>query len=128
MVGELVVAQSLLRHEPKIAAIESAGLQRNLSQLSRITADVQRAAMSMRMAPVGNLFCRMARLVRDLSRKEGKPIEFVTRGDDTELDRNIVEELADPLMHIVRNAVDHGLETIRERVAAGKSAQGTVSL
>ncbi len=128
MVGELVVAQSLLRHDPNLAQVQSPRLQRNLSQLSRITTDVQRTAMSMRMVPVGNLFRRMARLVRDLARKEGKRVELITSGDDTELDRNIVEELADPLMHMVRNAIGHGLETPAEREAAGKPAAGEVRL
>ncbi len=128
MVGELVVAQSLLRHDPSVASAGGPRLQRNLSQLSRITTDIQRTAMSMRMVPVGRLFQRMARLVRDLSRKEGKQVELVTSGEDTELDRNIVEELADPLMHMVRNAIGHGLETPAEREEAGKSPTGRISL
>jgi len=128
MVGELVVAQSLLRHDPNMASIESPRLQRNLSQLSRITTDVQRTAMSMRMVPVGQLFRRLARLVRDLSHKEEKKVDLITRGDETELDRNIVEELADPLMHMIRNAIGHGLETPGERRKAGKGPTGSVEL
>ncbi len=128
MVGELVVAQSLLSHDQDIAAVENPRLQRNLSQLSRITSDVQRTAMSMRMVPVENLFRRMTRLVRDVARKEGKRAELVTTGNDTELDRNIVEALADPLMHMVRNAVGHGLETPEERRQAGKPETGSIRL
>jgi two-component system chemotaxis sensor kinase CheA len=128
MVGELVVAQSLLRHDPDLAGRQSPRLQRNLSQLARITTDVQRTAMSMRMVPVGALFRRMQRLVRDLARKEGKQVELVTSGDDVELDRNIVEELADPLLHMLRNAVGHALETPQERRAAGKPPAGRISL
>ena len=128
MVGELVVAQSLLRHDPHLDRIQSPRFQRNLSQLGRITTEVQRTAMSMRMVPVGTLFRRMARLVRDLSRKGNKLVELTTSGDDTELDRNIVEQLTDPLMHMVRNAIDHGLESPEERTAAGKPATGQIRL
>jgi len=97
-------------------------------QLSRITTEVQKTAMSMRMVPVAGLFQKMARLVRDLCRKSGKQAELITCGEDTELDRNIVEELADPLMHMVRNAMDHGVEPPQERVAAGKPACARVEL
>lgn len=128
MVGEMVIAQSLLRHDPDVASLRSPRLQRTISQLSRITTDVQHTTMSMRMVPIEGLFRRMSRLVRDLSRKGGKQVEFVLRGEDTELDRNIVEELADPLMHMVRNALDHGLEPPDERQAAGKGPQGRLSL
>lgn len=128
MVGEMVIAQSLVRHDPGMGTIESPTLNRNLAQLARITEEVQRTAMSMRMVPIGPLFQRMARLVRDLSRKCGKQIGFECEGEEVELDRNIVEELADPLMHMVRNAVDHGIESVAERVAAGKNAAATVAL
>ena len=120
MVGEMVIAQSLVRHDPDLAGESRPRLMRNLSQLSRITDEVQRTAMSMRMVPVGQLFRKMSRLVRDLARRTGKHVELESSGEDTELDRNIVEELADPLMHMVRNSLDHGLETPAERQAAGK--------
>jgi two-component system chemotaxis sensor kinase CheA len=128
MVGEMVIAQSLVNHDPDLQAAEKPRLARNLSQLARITDEVQRTAMSMRMIPIGQLFQKTARLVRDLSRKATKQVELELSGEDTELDRNIVEELADPLMHMVRNAVDHGIETGAERVRAGKSATATVTL
>jgi two-component system chemotaxis sensor kinase CheA len=121
MVGELVIAQSLIQHDPDMAALHSARLTRNLAQLTRITADVQRVAMAMRMIPVGQMFQRMARLVRDLARKSGKQVNLELAGEDTELDRNMVEELADPLMHMIRNAVDHGAEPPEARIAVGKS-------
>lgn len=127
MVGEMVIAQSLLRHDPEIAAAQSR-LARNLSQLARITSEVQKTAMSMRMVPVGQLFQKMARLVRDLARKTNKEAIFEAAGEETELDRNIVEELADPLMHMVRNAVDHGLEPPDERIRSGKPAAGRIRL
>jgi two-component system chemotaxis sensor kinase CheA len=128
MAGEMVVAQSLLRHDPDLGAIKSQRLQRNLGQLARITAELQKTAMALRLVPIGPLFRRMARLVRDLARQFQKQVEMQTAGDDIELDRTIVEELADPLMHMVRNALDHGLETAAEREAAGKNPTGTIWL
>ena len=128
MVGEMVIAQSMVRHDPDLGTGVKPRLQRNLSQLARITDEVQRTAMSMRMIPIGQLFQKTARLVRDLSRKAGKQVDLELSGEDTELDRNIVEELADPLMHMVRNAVDHGIETAEERVARGKSPNAKVLL
>ncbi len=128
MVGEMVISQSLVRHDPDLANGIKPRLARNLSQLARITDDIQRTAMSMRMIPVGQLFQKTSRLVRDLSRKAGKQVELELAGEETELDRNIVEELADPLMHMVRNSVDHGIEKPEERIAAGKPAQAHVTL
>jgi len=127
-IGEMVIAQSLIRHNPDLTKTQSATLMRNVAQLSRITSEVQKTAMSMRMVPVGVVFQKMARLVRDLCRKSGKQAELVTYGDDTELDRNIVEELADPLMHMLRNALDHGIEMPDERVTNGKAAMAKVEL
>ena len=128
MVGEMVIAQSLVRHDPDLAIGLKPRLARNLSQLARITDEVQRTAMSMRMIPVGQLFQKTARLVRDLSRKAGKQVDLELSGEETELDRNIVEELADPLMHMVRNAVDHGIETPERRAKAGKAPAARVTL
>jgi two-component system, chemotaxis family, sensor kinase CheA len=128
MVGELVIAQSLITHNPEIGALESGPLQRNLQQLGRITAEVQRVAMSMRMTPVSQLFSRMNRLVRDLTRKNGKQVRLELTGEETELDKTIIEQLADPMMHMVRNSLDHGLEGPEERTAAGKSPEGTLVL
>ena len=127
-IGEMTIAQSLIRHHPDLTKTQSAALMRNIAQLSRITSEVQKTAMSMRMVPVGTLFQKMTRLVRDLCRKSGKQAELLTYGDDTELDRNIVEELADPLMHMLRNALDHGVETVEQRLAAGKPATAKVEL
>ena len=128
MAGEMVIAQSMVRHHPELAALRSPAVLSSLAQLARITGDLQKAAMSMRMVPVGGLFQRMSRLVRDLARKTGKQAELEAIGGETELDRNVVEELADPLMHMVRNAADHGLETPEERRAAGKDPVGRIRL
>jgi two-component system chemotaxis sensor kinase CheA len=128
MVGELVIAQAMVREDPEFAATAGPRVLRNLNQLSRITSEVQKTTMSMRMVEVGHLFQRVNRLVRDLSRKAGKQVDLEISGEDTELDKTIIEELADPLMHMVRNALDHGIETPDARVAAGKSPTGRLSL
>ena len=128
MVGELVVAQSLLRHDERLKSDINGPIAHKVSQMARITSEVQQITMSMRMVPIGQLFQKTARLARDLSRKAGKTLEFVTSGEDTELDRNIVEELGDPLVHMIRNSIDHGLESPEERAKAGKNPAGQVGL
>ena len=128
LVGELVIAQSMVVQDPSIQNLESRNLARSLRQLSRTTSELQRNAMSLRMVPVRSAFQKMGRLVRDISAQQKKQVQLVLDGEETELDRNIVEKLADPLVHMIRNAVDHGLESPEERVANGKSALGTVRL
>lgn len=128
MVGELLIAESMVRHYPEIAGLQNPALVRDLSQLGRITAELQRTAMSMRMVPIHGLFQKMTRLVRDLSRKSSKQVELAAIGGDTELDRNIVEQLADPLMHMIRNSVDHGIESIGDRAKTSKGPVGKVTL
>jgi two-component system, chemotaxis family, sensor kinase CheA len=128
MVGEMVIAQSLVAQDSDLRTNASQRLVANLAQLTRVTKELQRAAMSLRMVPVRATFQKMARLVRDLSVRGGKQIELVISGEDTELDRNIVEELGDPLVHMMRNSVDHGIETPEARQAAGKNPIGTISL
>jgi len=128
MAGEMVIAQSLVRHDPHLTAVESQRLQRNMAQLTRITSELQKTAMALRMVPIGQVFRRVPRLVRDLSRKAGKQVELELAGEETELDRTIVEELGDPLVHMVRNTLDHGIEPPQERLAAGKPAAGKLTL
>jgi two-component system, chemotaxis family, sensor kinase CheA len=128
MAGEMVIAESLVRHDRELATLKTPQLQRKMAQLARITAELQRTAMSMRLVPIGPLFQRMARLVRDLSRQFGKRVELETSGDEIELDRTIVEELSDPLMHMVRNSLDHGIESPTERQKQGKPARAHVYL
>ncbi len=128
MVGEMVIAQSLVRHHPLMATLKDTELSGGLSQLTRISGEVQRTTMALRMVPVGQVFQRTARVVRDLARKAGRLVEFETAGEDTELDKTIAEELADPLMHMVRNSIDHGIEGPEERQAAGKPTAGRLRL
>ena len=120
MVGEMVIAQTLIGHSPALASVQDARLLRDLTQLARITTDVQKITTGMRMVPIGTQFQKTARLVRDLSRRAHKTILFETSGEETELDKSIAEELSDPLLHMVRNSIDHGIELPKEREAAGK--------
>ncbi len=124
MVGELVIALSLVTQNPKVIGIKDQKLDRDLGQLGRITSELQKTAMSLRMVPINQTFQRMVRLVRDLSRKSGKQVELIMEGQDTEIDRSMVEAIYDPLVHMVRNSMDHGLETAEERRAAGKPPKG----
>ncbi len=128
LVGEMVIAQSLVVQNPELCACRNEQLARDLAQLWRITKDLQRTAMSLRMVPIRTTFQKMQRVVRDLCTKVGKRVQLVTEGEDTELDRTIVEEVSDPLIHMVRNSVDHGIETPDQRQQQGKPAQGTVTL
>ncbi len=128
LVGELVVAQSMVVQNPELSGLGSAELSRCLGQLRGITSDLQRTAMSLRMVPIGGTFRRMARLVRDLGVELGKEIDLRLEGEETELDRTLVEELADPLVHMIRNSADHGIEPPAARVSAGKPAAGTITL
>ncbi|MFT5086539.1 MAG: two-component system chemotaxis sensor kinase CheA [Planctomycetota bacterium] len=128
IVGELVIAQTQVSQNPDVVATENQKLVKDMSQLMKISSDLQEIAMSMRMVPIRATFERMARMVRDLARKCDKQVEFSTSGDDTELDKNVVEEIVDPLTHMIRNSVDHGVEHSSDRLTAGKSEKGHVSL
>ena len=128
LVGELVIAQSMVVQDPDVQNLESRTLARSLRQLSRTTSELQRNAMSLRMVPVRGVFQKMTRLVRDIGAQTGKQVQLILEGEDTELDRNIVEKLGDPLVHMIRNAVDHGIELPDERFAKGKGSLGTVRL
>jgi len=128
MVGEMVIAQSLIRNNPALMASSDPRLLGDIAQLTRNTADVQRITMGMRMIPIGQLFNRTARLIRDLSRRAGKQIILETTGEDTEVDKTIAEELSDPLLHMVRNSIDHGIETTQERAATGKDPIARIGL
>ena len=128
IVGELVIVQSQLVESARAFGDSGSPLQRNVSQLARITKDLQHTAMALRMIPIKPVFQKMERLARDLARNFGKKVHFTTSGEDTELDRTVVEEIGDPMVHMVRNALDHGLELPEQRVESGKSDTGTVHL
>jgi two-component system chemotaxis sensor kinase CheA len=126
LVGELVISRGRLfeiSHRNKLQ-----DMNETMTMLDRSITDLQNEVMRMRMLPVDNVFNRFPRIVRDLGKKEGKEIELIIEGQDTELDRIVLDEISDPLNHLIRNAVDHGIESPSVRVAAGKPAQGTIWL
>ena len=124
-VGELVIAQAMLAQRlsnESITAIEEMGM------LETLTRDIQESAMAIRAQPIGSVFSRVPRILRELAATTGKHVRLEVSGEGTELDKTVIEKLGEPLTHLIRNAVDHGIETAEERVAAGKPAEGTVSL
>ena len=129
LVGELVITKAMLlqglSHAPE-ALLQA--LSSNMAQLERHTRDLQELAMSVRMMPISNLFARFPRLVRDLASALKKDVELITIGADTELDKGLIEKIADPLTHLIRNSLDHGIESPKARKAAGKPEKGTVTL
>lgn len=128
LMGELVIVQSQVRQNQAIASLADQKLERDLAQMARITSELQKISMSLRMVPISGAFRKMVRLVRDLSHKMGKQVHLYLEGEDTEIDRSMVEALYDPLVHLVRNAVDHGLEKPEERKAKGKHPIGRLWL
>ena len=127
-VGELVIAHSMVAQDDIVNTGNHHDLQKKIAHTSKIVRELQDMSMSLRMVPLKGTFSKMARLVRDLSKKIGKSVNFVTEGEDTEIDRNLVDVISDPLVHMVRNAVDHGIELPAAREAAGKPTVGQVKL
>lgn len=128
-VGEMVIIHSMFQQLLQNGSERTAeGIEALFSQLQRIGRDIQESAMALRMLPVGEVFHRFTRLVRELSISKGKNIELVISGEDTELDKGVLEKITDPLVHLIRNAIDHGIETPDERAAQGKPPQGTIHL
>lgn len=128
-IGELVIAETMVSQSSRSDEVETVRVHKMLNQLDKITRELQELAMTLRMVPVRSTFQRMARLARDVAKRVDKRIEFVMTGEDTELDKTVVDAIADPLVHMVRNAVDHGLEpTLDDRRQAGKPDAGRVEL
>jgi two-component system chemotaxis sensor kinase CheA len=125
-VGELVIAQARLSQ--LAAAGEDLSIKMIAEEIERLAASLRDTTMGARMVPIGSVFGRFRRLVHDLSRDLNKPVEFITAGEDTELDKTMIESLADPLVHLIRNAIDHGIEDNERRAAAGKTEQGRIEL
>jgi len=132
LVGELVITQSMLNEvgnansEFDVARVER--LREGLGQLERQTRELQEGVMGIRMLPISFVFSRFPRVVRDMANALGKSVDLRMEGEETELDKGLIEKLADPLTHLVRNAIDHGIESTEQRVAAGKPAAGQISL
>lgn len=130
LIGELVISESVVLQNPdlKVPGLRLENFNKAAAQMSKISTDLQNVIMSMRMVPLTNTFQKMNRIVFDVSRKLGKDIDFEMIGDTTEVDKNIIEHISDPLMHLVRNSVDHGIESKEEREAAGKTEKARITL
>ena len=130
LIGELVISESVVLQNPdlKVEGLKLDNFNKAAAQMAKISTDLQNVIMSMRMVPLANTFQKMNRIVFDVSRKLGKDIDFEMVGENTEVDKNIIEHISDPLMHLVRNSVDHGIESKEERIAAGKPAKGRITL
>jgi two-component system chemotaxis sensor kinase CheA len=129
LVGELVIAQSMAQAiVHNFSALRLGELQEAIAQMERHIRELQERVMSVRMLPIGHIFGRFPRLVRDLSMQLAKNVRLETAGEDTELDKGVVEQMSDPLTHLIRNAIDHGIEPAGERASCGKPEQGLIRL
>ena len=128
-IGELVIAQNFLAENEVIKNLNDEHVGKTIETLSKITRLIQNRVMSLRMVPIRDTFDKMKRVVRDASKKVNKEVHLITFGEDTEIDKTMVDQLSDPLIHLIRNAIDHGLEASSEdRIAAGKDGEGQVTL
>ncbi len=125
-IGELVIGASMVEQE--LFSVTGVSSLESLSGLGKIVRDLQEMSLALRMVPIAATFQKMNRVVREVAKKIGKQINFVTEGDETELDKSVVDQISDPLIHMVRNAVDHGIESPEDRIKAGKSPTGVVKL
>ncbi|TWH49460.1 chemotaxis protein CheA [Sporomusa sp. KB1] len=128
LVGELVVAEAMVIQNPDLRGLSLTNFAKAVRQLEKITGEMQDIVMSIRMLPLATTFQKMNRIIRDMCKKLGKEVQLELIGEETEVDKNIIEHISDPLMHIIRNAVDHGIESGEERMAVGKPANGKVTL
>ncbi|MGD0152351.1 MAG: chemotaxis protein CheA [Thermacetogeniaceae bacterium] len=128
LVGELVIAEAMVTNDETVDISQDARFGKAFLQLDKISREIQEVAMSMRMIPLAGVFRRMLRLVRDLANKANKQVELEIIGEDTEVDKTIIEQISDPLVHLIRNAVDHGIESVAERRLAGKPETGKVTI
>lgn len=128
MVGELVISEAMVTQNPDLKSLTLDNFQKAVRQHRKIINELQDMVMSIRMIPVSGTFHKMERIIRDMSRKLKKDVELVISGEDTEVDKKIIEHISDPLMHLIRNAIDHGIETPEERVKTGKTGPGKIML
>ncbi len=128
LMGELVIAEAMVTQNPELEELELESFYKDARQLHKIINDVQDIVMGMRMVPLSSVFFKMHRIVRDMSKQLNKEIELVVIGEETEVDKNIIEHISDPLMHMIRNSIDHGIESEEERALNGKPKKGTVIL
>ncbi|HWQ30947.1 MAG TPA: chemotaxis protein CheA [Negativicutes bacterium] len=128
LVGEMVIAEAMVTQNPDLKGLELNNFHKAARQLHKITSEFQDMVMSIRMVPLATTFHKMQRIVRDMSRKLGKEVQLKLIGEETEVDKNIIEHISDPLMHLIRNSIDHGIEAAADRESYGKPKAGTVTL
>ncbi len=128
LVGEMVISKEMVIQNPDLQGLELDNFQKAARQLSKISDEIQDLVMSIRMVPLSATFFKMHRIVRDMCKKLGKEVELEIIGEETEVDKNIIEHISDPLMHLVRNAVDHGIETAEDRTSLDKQKTGTITI
>ncbi len=129
MVGEIVIAEAMVTSNPDLKGLKLDNFQKSSRELRKLTDELQDIVMSIRMVPLSGVFNKMTRIVRDMKVKLNKDVDLVFEGEETEVDKSVIDNLNDPLMHMVRNSMDHGIEkTQEERIAAGKPAKGTITL
>ncbi len=128
LVGEMVIAEAMTIRNPELEGLRLDGFRKAARQLGKLTNELQDIVMSLRMVTIAATFHRMQRIVRDMTRKLGKEVDLILSGEETELDKNIIDHISDPLMHLIRNSLDHGIESPAERAAAGKPDKGTLNL
>lgn len=128
LVGEIVIAESMVSKNPDIAGLNMPNFEKAAIQLKKLIEELQDSVMSIRMIPIAETLHKMHRIVRDMSKKLNKEVELLITGEDTEVDKNIINHLADPLMHLIRNSMDHGIEDKEERIKKGKPQSGRISI
>ncbi|OAA92097.1 chemotaxis protein CheA [Clostridium ljungdahlii] len=128
LVEEMVIAEAMVTQNPDLRGMKLSNFEKSSRQLHKITSELQDVIMSVRMVPISIVFHKMNRIVRDMSKKLKKQVHLKLIGEDTEVDKNIIEHISDPLMHLVRNSIDHGIESVEDRKCLGKSKTGTVTL
>jgi two-component system chemotaxis sensor kinase CheA len=128
LVGEMVISVSMVSNSPDLVGLNLDRFEKSIMHLTKITRDIQDVSMSMRMIPLSGVFRKMVRLVRDVAMKENKKVDLEIIGEETEVDKTIIEQISDPLVHLIRNAVDHGVESPAQRLVAGKPETGKVTL
>ena len=128
LVGEMVISEAMVIQNPDLLGLELSNFQKASQQLNKITSELQDTVMSIRMVPLAPTFMKMNRIVRDMCKQLGKDVELNIVGEETEVDKNIIEHISDPLMHLVRNSIDHGIEATPDRIDSGKEAKGHLIL
>jgi len=128
LVGEMVIAEAMVTQNPEVENLELENFQKAARQLHKITSELQDMVMAIRMVPLSTTFLKMQRIMRDMCKKLGKEVKLDVIGEETEVDKNIIENISDPLMHLIRNAIDHGIEESDERVKKGKEKVGRIIL